>query len=161
MQSPSKSRGKKEDREARVAFKLPSGGFRLFEDDVQAGLPWADDGEWESHYVQRVRQKYHGRIQCSLYDEARNPFARAFPCPEAWSVPREPGYLEAIWTQRGSELAAIDPRYAPPDFLGIYGLTGREEKASLASAVLLMETPSAISVARSLGLCAKVAKQWI
>lgn len=161
MQSPSNSRGKKEDREARAAFKLPSGGFRLFEDDVQAGMPWADDGEWGSHYVQRVRQKYRGRIERSLNDEVCNPFARAFPWPEAWSMPRESRYLASIWTQRGSELAAIDPRYAPPRFRGTYGLTSREQKASLASAAVLMETPSAISVARSFGLCAKVGERWI
>lgn len=53
-----------------------------------------DDPDWGASWVNELRKRYGALLRRGLHDEQKNPFARAFPRPAAWSTERSTASLD-------------------------------------------------------------------
>lgn len=137
-------------REAFDLFQPPEGGYlhELF----------LDDPDWGSSWVNDLRKIYDALLSQGLHDEQKNPFARAFPLPEAWSTERSTASLDRWFGALTDEVSRLDPLYSP-----IIGKTGKsaskmkfgELTVALELAAAMVEVPNAISLSRSFAVAPK------
>jgi len=131
---------------------IPREQFDVFSSDRSSKLTSCiDEFDWAARYICGRRSRYDRLVGRGLTDEERNPFARAFPCPQAWSSPGPTAALERVWRDYEDPLARLDLRYAPRGSRGKHPLSELKATTSLELAAKLIETPNPMSKARSLG----------
>lgn len=145
---------------AKLDRKMLREAFDLF-DPAEGSLLnelLGDDPYWGSAWVNELRKRYGALLSRGLQDEQKNPFARAFPLPEAWSIERSIASLDMWFGALTDEVSRLDPLYSP-----IVGKTGkpaskmksRELDVALGLAAAMIEAPNAISLSRSFAVSPK------
>lgn len=117
-----------------------------------------DDDDWGAPWVNELRKRYGALSRRGLHDEQKNPFARAYPLPAAWSTERSTASLDRWFGALTDEVSRLDPLYSP-----IIGKTGKSASkmkggeliVAMELSAAMIEVPTSISLSRSFAVAPK------
>lgn len=146
--------------QGRLGRVIQRKAFDLFQPAAESPLHefLYDDPDWGAPWVNELRKRYGALSRRGLHDEQKNPFARAFPLPEAWSSERSTDSLDRWFGALTDEVSRLDPRYSP-----IVGKTGKSATkmklgglmVALELSAAMVEVPNAISLSKSFAIAPK------
>lgn len=129
--------------------------FDLFNGELAGPLgDLIGDPDWMAGWVSMLWKTYARMVDQGLH-APWNPFARAFPLPEAWSEPRPLKWLDHWYGFLSDDVAKLDPRYTPISSTGgkaSSAIKFRDLQISLELATAIIEMPNPISMAKSFSL---------
>ncbi len=146
--------------QGRLGRVIQRKAFDLFQPAAESPLHefLYDDPDWGAPWVNELRKRYGALSRRGLHDEQKNPFARVYPLPAAWSTERSTASLDQWFGALTDEVSRLDPLYSP-----IIGKTGKsvskmklgELTVALELSAAMIEVPTSISLSRSFAVAPK------